>query len=213
MKPNTPIRVLVVDDHRHIHEVITRVLERIPDITIIGQAANGVEAIKLCEESQPDLVLMDVVMPRMDGMQATEIIRMKYPETKVLVLSSFHDHQSVHQLLRSGAVGYITKDSLASDLVNIIRTAMQGKVVVSTNIIEKLISPETDPQTIDRFNLTDRELEILVQMADGLTLQQIAVRLAISLSTVKYHSSNIFEKLEAQNRSEALVIALKNNLI
>lgn len=213
MKPNTPIRVLVVDDHRHIHEVITRVLERIPDITIIGQAANGVEAIKLCEESQPDLILMDVVMPRMDGMQATEIIRMKYPETKILVLSSFHDHQSVHQLLRSGAVGYITKDSLASDLVNIIRTAMQGKVVVSTNIIEKLISPETDPQTIDRFNLTDRELEILVQMADGLTLQQIAVRLAISLSTVKYHSSNIFEKLEAQNRSEALVIALKNNLI
>ena len=213
MKPNTPIRVLVVDDHRHIHEVITRVLERIPDITIIGQAANGVEALKLCEESQPDLILMDVVMPRMDGMQTTEIIRMRYPETKVLVLSSFHDHQSVHQLLRSGAVGYITKDSLASDLVNIIRTAMQGKVVVSTNIIEKLISPETDPQTIDRFNLTDRELEILVQMADGLTLQQIAVRLAISLSTVKYHSSNIFEKLEAQNRSEALVIALKNNLI
>jgi two-component system, NarL family, response regulator LiaR len=213
MKPNTPIRVLVVDDHRHIHEVITRVLERIPDITIIGQAANGVEAIKLCEESQPDLILMDVVMPRMDGMQATEIIRMRYPETKILVLSSFHDHQSVHQLLRSGAVGYITKDSLASDLVNIIRTAMQGKVVVSTNIIEKLISPETDPQTIDRFNLTDRELEILVQMADGLTLQQIAVRLAISLSTVKYHSANIFEKLEAQNRSEALVIALKNNLI
>ena len=213
MKPNTPIRVLVVDDHRHIHEVITRVLERIPDITIVGQAANGVEAIKLCEESQPDLILMDVVMPRMDGMQATEIIRMKYPETKILVLSSFHDHQSVHQLLRSGAVGYITKDSLASDLVNIIRTAVQGKVVVSTNIIEKLISPETDPQTIDRFDLTDRELEILVQMADGLTLQQIAVRLAISLSTVKYHSANIFEKLEAQNRSEALVIALKNNLI
>ena len=92
MKPNTPIRVLVVDDHRHIHEVITRVLERIPDITIVGQAANGVEAIKLCEESQPDLILMDVVMPRMDGMQATEIIRMKYPETKILVLSSFHDH-------------------------------------------------------------------------------------------------------------------------
>jgi NarL family two-component system response regulator LiaR len=213
MKPNTPIRVLVVDDHRHIHEVITRVLERIPDITIVGQAANGVEAIKLCEESQPDLILMDVVMPRMDGIQATEIIRMRYPETKILVLSSFHDHQSVHQLLRSGAVGYITKDSLASDLVNIIRTAMQGKVVVSTDIIEKLVSPETDPQILDRFDLTDRELEILVQMADGLTLQQIAVRLAISLSTVKYHSANIFEKLEAQNRSEALVIALKNNLI
>jgi len=213
VKSGNPIRVLIVDDHRHIHEVITRVLEKVPDITIVGQAANGVEAVKLCEEIQPDLVLMDVVMPRMDGMQATEILRTKYPETKILVLSSFQDHQSVHQLLRSGAVGYITKDALASDLVNIIRTAMQGKVVFSTNILEKLISPETDPQTIDRYNLTDRELEILVLMSDGLTLQQMAVRLAISLSTVKYHSANIFEKLGAQNRSEALVIALKNNLV
>jgi len=213
VKSGNAIRVLVVDDHRHIHEVITRVLENVPDVVIVGQAANGVEAVKLCEETRPDLVLMDVVMPRMDGMQATEIIRAKYPETKILVLSSFQDHQSVHQLLRGGAVGYITKDSLASDLVNIIRTAIQGKVVISTNIIEKLVSPETDQQTIDRFNLTDREIEILVLMSDGLTLQQMAVRLAISLSTVKYHSANVFEKLGAQNRSEALVIAIKNNLI
>jgi two-component system, NarL family, response regulator LiaR len=213
METNTPIRVLVVDDHRHIHEIITKVLEKVADISIVGQAANGVEAIKLCKDTQPDLLLMDVVMPEMDGLQATEIIRVKYPHLKILVLSSFQDHQSVHQLLRSGAVGYVTKDSLASDLVNIIRTTMQGKAVFSSDILKKLMSPELDQHVIDKFNLTDRELEVLVLMADGLTLQLMAQKLLISLSTVKYHSANIFQKLGAQNRSEALVIALKNNLI
>jgi two-component system, NarL family, response regulator LiaR len=213
MKTNTSIRVLVVDDHRYIHEIITKALERVSDITIVGQAANGTEAIRLCEDTHPDLVLMDVVMPVMDGLQATEIIRRKYPDLRILVLSSFQDHQSVHKILRSGAVGYITKDSLTRDLVDVIRTTMQGKAVFSTNIVETLISPEGSSQAIDKFNLTDRELAILVLMADGLTLQQIALRLSVSLSTVKYHSANIFDKLNAENRSEALVVALKNNLI
>jgi NarL family two-component system response regulator LiaR len=156
---------------------------------------------------------MDVVMPVMDGMQATERIREKYPALKILVLSSFQDHESVHQLLRGGAVGYITKDALANDLVNVIRTTMQGKAVFSPNVIEKLLAPDTAPPAANKFNMTDRELEILVAMADGLTLQQIALKFSITLSTVKYHSANIFRKLGAQNRSEALVVALKNNLI
>lgn len=213
MGAKTPIRVLVVDDHRHIHDVVTRVLIGISDISIVGQAANGAEAVRLCEEVKPDLILMDVVMPVMDGMQATERIREKFPDLKILVLSSFQDHESVHQLLRGGAVGYITKDALANDLVNVIRTTMQGKAVFSPNVIEKLISPDVVPPATEKFNLTDRELEILVAMADGLTLQQIALKFSITLSTVKYHSANIFRKLGAQNRSEALVVALKNNLI
>jgi len=213
MGTKAPIRVLVVDDHRHIHDVITRLLIGISDIRIVGQAANGAEAIELCEEVKPDLVLMDVVMPVMDGMQATERIREKHPDLKLLVLSSFQDHESVYQLLRGGAVGYITKDALTHDLVNIIRTTMQGKAVFSPNVIEKLISPDAAPAAIEKFNLTDRELEVLVAMADGLTLQQMALKFSIALSTVKYHSANIFRKLGAQNRSEALVVALKNNLI
>jgi len=213
MGTKTPVRVLVVDDHRHIHDVITRVLIGNPDISIVGQAANGAEAVRLCEEVKPDLVLMDVVMPVMDGMQATERIREKYPDLKIVVLSSFQDHESVHQLLRGGAVGYITKDAITNDLVNVIRTTMQGKAVFSPAVIEKLISPDAAPQPTDKFNLTDRELEILVAMADGLTLQQIGLKFSITLSTVKYHSANIFRKLGAQNRSEALVVALKNNLI
>jgi DNA-binding NarL/FixJ family response regulator len=100
-----PIRVLVVDDHRHVHEVISRILVGIQDIRLVGQAANGAEAIRLCEDVRPDLILMDVLMPVMDGMQATARIREKYPDAKILVLSSFQDHESVHQLLRSGAVG------------------------------------------------------------------------------------------------------------
>ena len=213
MGTKTPIRVLVVDDHRHVHEVISRVLLGIPDICIAGQAANGAEAIELCEEVKPDLILMDVVMPVMDGMQATERIRETYPDLKILVLSSFQDHESVYQLLRGGAVGYVTKDALTHDLVNVIRTTMQGKAVFSPNVIEKLISPDAAPAATEKFNLTDRELEILVAMADGLTLQQIALKFSIALTTVKYHSANIFRKLGAQNRSEALVVALKNNLI
>src|SRR5512132_3917568 len=195
MGTKTPVRVLVVDDHRHIHDVITRVLIGNPDISIVGQAANGAEAVRLCEEVQPDLVLMDVVMPVMDGLQATERIREKYPDIKILVLSSFQDHESVHQLLRGGAVGYITKDALTSDLVNVIRTTMQGKAVFSPTVIEKLISPQVSPTAVEKFNLTDRELEILVAMADGLTLQQMALKFSIALTTVKYHSANIFRKL------------------
>ncbi len=213
MGTKTPIRVLVVDDHRHIHDVITRVLIGISDIAVVGQAANGAEAVRLCEEVRPDLILMDVVMPVMDGRQATEHIRNKYPDAKILILSSFQDHESVYQLLRSGAVGYITKDALSNDLVDVIRTIMQGKAVFSPNVIEKLISSEAAPSATEKFNLTDRELEILVAMADGLTLQQMALKFSITLSTVKYHSANIFRKLGAQNRSEALVVALKNNLI
>lgn len=213
MGAKTPIRVLVVDDHRHIHDIVTRVLIGRSDISIVGQAANGSEALRLCEEVRPDLILMDVVMPMMDGMQATERIRETYPEIKILVLSSFQDHESVYQLLRGGAVGYITKDALTNDLVNVIRTTMEGKAVFSPSVIEKLISPEAVPPAAETFNLTDRELEILVSMADGLTLQQMALKFSITLSTVKYHSANIFRKLGAQNRSEALVVAVKNNLI
>src|SRR5437867_10586857 len=127
MGTNTPIRILVVDDHRHVHDIIARVLIGIPDICIVGQAANGAEAVRLCEDVRLDLILMDVVMPVMDGMQATERIHDKYPDIKILVLSSFQDHESVHQLLRGGAIGYITKDSLTNDLVNVIRMTMQGR--------------------------------------------------------------------------------------
>jgi NarL family two-component system response regulator LiaR len=207
------IRILVVDDHKQIHDIISRILDAVSDIMIVGHASNGKEAVELADELHPNLILMDVVMPVMDGIQAAKLIFNKHPEIKILVLSSFHDHESVYQLLREGAIGYVTKESLANSLVGTIKTVMEGQAVISKNILKEIITPQSSPADVYKFKLTDRELEVLVLMADGLTMQQMAGKLSISLSTVKYHSTNIFQKLGAQNRSEALVIALKNNLI
>ena len=127
-----------------------------------------------------------------------------------MVLSSFHDHERVYTMLRNGAVGYLTKDSLAQDLVETIRATFQGKMVFSPDIVEQLVS---SPHPAVDFHLTDRELEVLVLLAEGLTNQHTALKLSISVSTLKFHMNNIYEKLGVQTRSEALVLAAKNNLI
>jgi NarL family two-component system response regulator LiaR len=153
---------------------------------------------------------MDVVMPVMDGIQATRLLHERFPSVKVLVLSSFHDHESVHTMLRNGAVGYLTKSNLAEDLIETIQATFQGKMVFSPDIVEQLVS---SPQAAVDFKLTDRELEVLVLLAEGLTNKQSALKLSISVSTLKFHMKNIYEKLGVQTRSEALVLAAKNNLI
>jgi len=209
----TSIKIMVVDDHKHIHDVINKILQRVPDIEVVAHAANGEEAISACAATPVDLILMDVVMPVMDGLGATRAIHARYPNVKILALSSYKDHESVHALLKNGAVGYITKDALSSELVDILHTTAQGKSVISPDALDSLVRPEPKTQPINRFNLTDRELEILVLMADGLTQQQMANKLSVSLSTMKYHYANIFQKLGVKNSSEAMVVALKNNLI
>ena len=204
------IRVILVDDHLQMHRIVQMTLAATPDIKLVGQGANGQEGLDLCIQYKPDIVLMDVVMPVMDGIEATKFLRERFPEIKILVLSSFHDHESVHTMLRNGAVGYLTKSTLAKDLVDTIRATFQGKMVFSPDIVDQLITAPLP--TID-FNLTDRELEVLVQLAEGRTNQQSAQRLSISVSTLKFHMNNIYEKLGVQTRSEALVLAAKNNLI
>lgn len=204
------IRVVLIDDHLQIHRIIQETLRTTSDIQLVGQGANGQEAITLCEQCQPDIVLMDVMMPVMDGIEATKILHERFPGIKVLVLSSFQDHESVYTMLRNGAVGYLTKSTLAKDLVDTIRATFQGKMVFSPDIVDQLL---TSPQPTVDFNLTDRELEVLVLLAEGLTNQQSAQKLSISVSTLKFHMNNIYEKLGVQTRSEALVLATKNNLI
>ena len=206
----SPIRVVLVDDHMQIHKIVQATLSATTDIKLVGQGANGEDALYLCEHNNPDIVLMDVVMPVMDGIQATKLLHERFPSVKVLVLSSFHDHESVHAMLRNGAVGYLTKSTLANDLVETIQATSQGKMVFSPDIVEQLVS---QPQPVKEFRLTDRELEVLVLMAEGLTNQQSAQRLSISVSTLKFHMNNIYQKLGVQTRSEALVMAVKNNLI
>jgi NarL family two-component system response regulator LiaR len=204
------IRVVLVDDHHQMHQIVRATLGATTDIKLVGQGANGEEGIALCEQHQPDIVLMDVVMPVMDGIEATRVLHERLPAIKVLVLSSFQDHESVYAMLRNGAVGYLIKSSLAQDLAETIRSAVHGKMVFSSEVGAQLVSP---PQPAVDFHLTDRELEVLVMLAEGLTNQQSAQKLSISQSTLKFHMTNIFQKLGVQTRSEALVLAAKNNLI
>ena len=210
MTAENPIRVVLVDDHLQIHRIVQTILGATSDIKLVGQGANGQEAIALCEQYQPDIVLMDVVMPVIDGIEATKVLHERLPMMKILVLSSFQDHESVYAMLRNGAVGYLVKSSLAQDLAETIRATYQGKMVFSSEVGAHLVSP---PQPAVNFHLTDRELEVLVHLAEGLTNQQTALKLSISQSTLKFHMTNIFQKLGVQTRSEALVLAAKNNLI
>jgi len=210
MSVENPIRVVMVDDHYQMHRVVQTILSAVPDIKLVGQGANGQEGIDLCEQYQPDIVLMDVVMPVMDGIEATKEIHARFPGIKILVLSSFQDHESVYTMLSNGAVGYITKSSLADDLAETIRTTYQGKMVFSSEIGAQLLSP---PQPEKDYQLTDREMEVLILLAEGLTNQQTAQKLSISQSTLKFHMNNIYEKLGVHTRSEALVLAAKDNLI
>jgi NarL family two-component system response regulator LiaR len=210
MTDKIPIRVVLVDDHLQIHRIVQVILGATHDIKLVGQGANGQEGIALCEQYQPDIALMDVVMPVLDGIDATKVLHERLPAIKVLVLSSFQDHESVYAMLRNGAVGYLTKGSLAEDLAETIRATYQGKMVFSSEVGAHLVSP---PQPTVNFHLTDRELEVLVLLAEGLTNQQTAQKLSISQSTLKFHMNNIFQKLGVQTRSEALVLAAKNNLI
>lgn len=207
-----PIRVVLIDDHRQLHDIVAALLKGVAEIVLVGQGANGQDALHLCAELLPDVILMDVIMPVMNGVEATRLIHERFPQIKILVLSSFHDHESVYSMLRNGAVGYLLKGELSQDLVHTIRTTHQGQVVFSPEIAARLIHPPTST-TVQRFRLTDRELEILVLMAEGLTVGQIGHRLTISQSTVKFHTTNILDKLGVQTRSEALIFAAKHNLV
>ena len=150
-----PIRVVLVDDHVQMHEIVRATLGATADIKLVGQGANGQEGIALCEQHQPDIVLMDVVMPVMGGIEATKELHERLPAVKVIVLSSFLDHESVHAMLRNGAVGYLVKSSLAQDLAETIRSTVHGKMVFSSEVGAQLLS---SPQPAVDFHLTDREL-------------------------------------------------------
>jgi NarL family two-component system response regulator LiaR len=212
MQDSKPIRVVLADDHIQIHTLVTLLLKEAPDILLVGQAANGQEALELCRQLQPDIVLMDVVMPVMGGIEATRLLHEQFPGVKTLVLSSFQDYGSVVTMLGNGAAGYISKSSLSKDLVETIRTTFQGKMVFSTDVVAKLIAPPEGPDSSD-YHLTEREMEVLGLMAEGKTMPEIGDRLCISQSTVKFHITNICSKLGVSTRAEALIIAAKNRLV
>lgn len=212
MADSKPIRIVLADDHIQIHTIVVALLKEAPDILLVGQAANGQEALDLCGQLLPDIVLMDVVMPVMGGIEATRLLHEQFPDIKTVVLSSYQDYGSVVTMLNNGAVGYISKSSLSKDLIETIRTTYHGKMVFSTDVVAQLIStPGHSGQ--ENFHLTDREMEVLALMAEGKNMPEIAEKLFISQSTVKFHIGNICNKMGVSTRSEALIIAAKNGLV
>lgn len=208
-----PIRVILIDDHKHIHDAVALALTQADDIHLVAQGSTGDEAMILCHQHQPDIVLMDVVMPGMDGVKATKRLKSEFPDVKILVLSSFQDDDTVHAMMREGASGYTLKHSLATNLINAIRATFMGSVVLDSEVSQGLLQPTPAPSSNTSFDLTERELEVLRLMATGLTNNEIAVKLFISRSTVKFHITNIEEKMGVTTRAEAIVLAAKNNLV
>jgi NarL family two-component system response regulator LiaR len=210
--PAESIRVMVVDDHTMVRRGLATFLKVSHDLQLVGEAKSGAEAIQLCSEILPDVVLMDMVMPDMDGATATRAICQKYPRVRVIALTSFKEGNLVKNALESGAIGYLLKDVSASDLVQAIRAAYNGRATLSPEVAQTLVETASQPPT-PGLNLTEREREVLILMVDGLNNKQIAEKLTVSLSTIKSHVSNVLLKLGIASRTEAVTIALRNRIV
>jgi two-component system, NarL family, response regulator LiaR len=210
------IRIIVIDDHRRVHQALAAKIDFMEDIDVLAHGSNGIEAIDLCAQHRPDVILMDVLMPGMDGIEATRQIHKRFPDVKILALSSFDDQDTVRQMLANGAAGYLLKESSLDELEHAIRAAAAGQTVLSPALVDGLLKPPTSPSDAplaSAAELSRREQEVLQLFAIGLTNAEIAAQLFISVSTVKFHMTNILEKLGATTRAEALVTAAKRNLI
>jgi NarL family two-component system response regulator LiaR len=204
------IRVLVVDDHKVVRKGLHTFIAVNDDIELIGEAGNGEEAIEQVAALDPDVVLMDLKMPVMDGPTAIGRIRVDHPDVQVVALTSFDDESTAQRALEAGAIGFLFKDAEEDELISAIRLAAKGRGVVAPEAVRALIDRASDDY---QLHLTDREREILSMLARGLTNPQIAERLMISVSTVNFHVHNILDKLGAKTRTEAVTIAVREGLI
>ena len=206
------IRLILVDDHAVVRSGLGAVISSYDDMCLVGEAGNGEEAVKLCEKLQPDIVLMDLMMPVMDGIAATEVIKKRWPEIMIIALTSNKEKQMVEGALKAGALSYLLKNISAEELVTAVRGAMSGQPRLSPEAAQVLIQDIKGPAK-PVYELTERETDILKLMVDGLSNTAIADKLIVSQSTVKFHVSNILSKLGVNSRTEAVSVALKNRLV
>jgi DNA-binding NarL/FixJ family response regulator len=206
------IRVLIVDDHAVVRSGLGKFLMVSGDLEQVGEAADGAEALQLVALHQPEVVLMDLIMPGMDGMSTTRLIRQRFPKTKVIALTSFTEQALVQGALQAGAVGYLQKNVTAAELGTAIRAAYAGRMTLSSEAAQVLAEASTQPP-MPVNALTEREGEVLRLLVEGLNNQAIAERLVVSLGTVKFHVSNIYQKLGVESRVDAVRIALERKLV
>lgn len=207
-----PIRVLIVDDHAVVRGGLSKFLQMHKDIELVGEAENGDEAVRLTRQLQPDVVLMDLKMPEVDGVHATREIRTKHPGVRVIVLTSFAEDNMVQGALQAGATGYLLKNISGAELANAIRAAHAGRMTLSSEATEVLVHATAHP-IVPADDLTEREREVLALMVDGLGNQEIADRLFLSLGTVKFHAGNIYSKLGVDSRVAAVTLAIQRRLV
>ncbi len=207
----TAIRILLVDDHAVVRSGLTKFLLVNKDLELVAEASDGAEAVQLAGLHQPDVILMDIMMPGMDGITATREIHHKYPQIKVIALTSFSEQNLVQGALQAGAIGYLQKNVTASELGNAIRSAHSGRMTLSQEAVQVLAN-STSQTYIPGNELTERERDVLKGMVEGLNNNEIAEKLVISLGTVKFHISNIFQKLGVDSRVEAVKLAIEQKL-
>lgn len=212
MNQQKTIRIMIVDDHLMVRDGLKVFLAMYDDLEVVGEAGDGQQAVALCDQLQPDVILMDIMMPNMDGPTATQRIRTEYPSIQVIALTSFADSDLVQQAIQSGAIGYVLKDTHADRLAEAIRDTHQGRASIDPVAAQALVQATQDSTRLV-YDLTDREREILAMLVEGQTNKQIAEALTISLGTVRFHVSNILSKLGASNRTEAARLALEAGLV
>jgi NarL family two-component system response regulator LiaR len=205
------IRIMLVDDHAVVRSGLGAFLSVNPDLELVGEAENGEQAVVRANLLKPDVILMDLMMPVMDGVAATQAIKKQNPQIQIVALTSFQEDELVQNALKAGAVGYLMKNVTARELASAIKAAKDGKMTLSPEAAQALV--RANQQAAETETLTEREVEVLKLMVDGLNNAEIAERLVISLSTVKYHISNILMKLGVDNRVSAVSLALQRKLI